>query len=555
MQDIIHLRFLGYDQENCTLDAFAKSWDHNKQVLNEILKTYQQSKENVDGGSRIILAIASIGVEFMCISMFRSCCSGHLHNGIEGMWVERLANEVTVENALLDLREVIRLTVNRAERIELEQQQTTISREEVISRVVESSQYVNSSYGLFSIITSTPEQYPKKTQTQMYKIDKETGWHLIENQNGYCSNCINRGLLTSVICEHVYGAKIPLMREFQTCDSFLKTHSKLNIQPFAHVKALTPEEIIELASSRRSGQLTSYGLVYPTETASSLKQDMFYFLLAPLEATMVDSDIMLVGRHQRGCKDIIMTHYTNLRKWLVNIIFKYNEPTLISPLRKSLIFQKQRIARSLKFRKLVSDKIQCALCLSSSKRSETCYMYLDYGLVKVSRADGSVKVKNRRRERRAKEFCLDVRPFQMFATFIKGFLTNIYRQVNNSETIVFFLRNQITHTNVFTVMYDVSSENLSIQLGLISPINVAGYKMNRHIDDYIKSNNDWTRLHAESLSIGIGKMENDSLELTVSCLPNPQQDISLSKDIILKYNSVTGMYDANPIFLSIYATS
>jgi len=182
-------------------------------------------------------------------------------------------------------------------------------------------------------------------------------------------------------------------------------------------------------------------------------------------------------------------------------------------------------------------------------------MYLDYGLVKVSRADGSVKVKNRRRERRAKEFCLDVRPFQMFATFIKGFLTNIYRQVNNSETIVFFLRNQITHTNVFTVMYDVSSENLSIQLGLISPINVAGYKMNRHIDDYIKSNNDWTRLHAESLSIGIGKMENDSLELTVSCLPNPQQDISLSKDIILKYNSVTGMYDANPIFLSIYATS
>ena len=195
MQDIIHLRFLGYDQEACTPETFATSWDHNTNVLTEILKTYQKSKENVDGGSRIILAIASIGVEYMCISMFRSCCRGHLHNGISGMWVERLANQITVKDALLDLRQVITLTLNRAERMAIEQEQwTTLSPEEALTRVVDSSQYVNSSYGLFSLITSTPGAYPKKTKTQMYMIDKATGRHLIDTENGYCSNCINRAL-------------------------------------------------------------------------------------------------------------------------------------------------------------------------------------------------------------------------------------------------------------------------------------------------------------------------------------------------------------------------
>ena len=188
-----NLTFWGYTRVN--LEA-PVNFNHNIQVLATLMKASEDDESN----RRWILALASIGIEYTCLSLFAAVCIGNLHNGKEAMQVEKIPVKLEVnaaERCLESMCCLMDAASSRRFRHVSDIPNTDMTRENAIYDTInDETAYCRMAYGLFAAFSSirggsTPMQSPQRWGGTPFGFidDHISNWgflksHIIELKNG-----------------------------------------------------------------------------------------------------------------------------------------------------------------------------------------------------------------------------------------------------------------------------------------------------------------------------------------------------------------------------------
>ena len=312
-----NLTFWGYTRVN--LEA-PVNLNHNIQVLATLMKASEDDESN----RRWILALASIGIEYTCLSLFAAVCIGNLHNGKEAMQVEKIPVKLEVnaaERCLESMCCLMDAASSRRFRHVSDIPNTDMTRENAIYDTInDETAYCRMAYGLFAAFSSIRGgSTPMQSLMHKKEPDKDGSFQtVLLPKNALCwTNCVSRMLLAAVTCEKHLSTKVDLTADRAT-ESCVAERAELGMDQFMHVSAIDRHRLDDW--ERRASKTSPWRI-------TSQYHDMAFFLMSPLESIIHDSSLFIKGGHQESCKQYYIENLIRFLQTIRGMIRDMGHPT------------------------------------------------------------------------------------------------------------------------------------------------------------------------------------------------------------------------------------
>uniref|UniRef100_A0A6C0C077 Uncharacterized protein n=1 Tax=viral metagenome TaxID=1070528 RepID=A0A6C0C077_9ZZZZ len=297
--------FLGYHHRDC-----KEEWntDHNLDVVCDILDLYMLFKR------RTLLAIASVGIDFMCVSLLFKCCVDmqYLYDGEAYEIIEHLPHTIRVKDIFKDLYELCSKMMTAAKRKCPKDEDSCILFE--CFDIGHDNTYSRWAFGLFELLSSTSRGDGYGAKSMGSKIFAHT-WQQFTDENGSevqpniplydLCNCVSRSLFTATTVDMFLDMNIPFSSECGT-ESTVRKRKELGLDKYAHVQAW---------HSNKPEDFTTYD------------HDMAYYLLIPLETRIDMLTTLFEAPEFESCREMYIRNMRLLQHRIRTIIQSYGERT------------------------------------------------------------------------------------------------------------------------------------------------------------------------------------------------------------------------------------
>ena len=323
-------------KKDCDISTFA-DFTGNRKVVDDILSLYSSYPNK----RRVLLALASVGIEYSCASLYQLCCGREIlfeHSGVNYLEVRKLPDSIRVIDIYNDLLDV---SAFLGSNVRKEEAKSRLGGPALRTRLYynEAADFVNwreLGWGLFTFLSSLEgrcnnmkSEIVCRERMEIKKPPTPGAWikyqKPLEVHN--IGNCVVTSLIACVAAEIEDNLNVPLTSQCISKQDFTESEiavrSKVrNSDKYGHVMAL-PLNVAEddqVARGLGHGGLVSGGIAH----------DVFYFILLPLESRIED---MSDYPDALKCKQTYLANLRELHKNLTDQMLKRNFDISRGPLR------------------------------------------------------------------------------------------------------------------------------------------------------------------------------------------------------------------------------
>lgn len=250
--------------------------EHNVRTVDTLLDMYEEFPRK----SKTLLALASVGVEYTCVSLYHECCKQKPwpeFTGESAIVVRKIPKKIYVKDIYKDLITVSRNLKKDVEKLSLEF--PNLDKEILYyDATVRFINYCGAAYGLYTLLGSLKDGNSMATLIVAKEMDnyKEIPNARIKKDIG---NCISISLLSAIAGEVMDKLDVPITSECKSSKGAL-SKQYLNLDKYFHTMALSVENAKKI--DQKMGKASP-------ERVSGSQYDVYNYILNPLEARLYDS--------------------------------------------------------------------------------------------------------------------------------------------------------------------------------------------------------------------------------------------------------------------------